>query len=313
MLFSVLIANYNNSPYLKTALESVLAQTYPNWEVILVDDCSTDNFAAVMEEYLSDERIKLYHNGRNRGCGYTKRRCASLANGEIMGFLDPDDALQPNALKILCIAHQADPEASIIHSTHYICNQELEPCRIAAYPKALPAGVPYLLLNDGSVHHFASFKKYCYQQTQGIAPDNKKAVDQDLYYLLEETGSIHFIDIPLYYYRIHENSISTMGKEWESTQWHHQVIQEACMRRIQQQKLLKNGNNNWIRKYRTHYYKIAIFRNYRNKRWIPFLSSLFIFPFVGGFGNILSYIAKLPKGGIKMIRRSFHYDHQIKV
>jgi glycosyltransferase involved in cell wall biosynthesis len=312
MLFSILIANYNNSTYLKTALESVLAQTYTNWEIILVDDCSTDNFAVVIEEYMSDERIKLYQNGRNRGCGYTKRRCASLANGDILGFLDPDDALQPEALEILCIAHQNNPKASLIHSTHYICNEDLVHVRVAEYPKSLPPGVPYLFLNDGSVHHFASFKKSCYQQTHGISPENKKAVDQDLYYLLEETGSILFINRPLYDYRIHENSISTTGKEWESTLWHYQVIQEACMRRIQQQKLLKNGDKYWIRKYRTHYYKIAIFSNYRNKRWLPFLSTLFIFPFVGGFGNILSYTAKLPKGGIKMIRRSFHYDHQIK-
>ena len=91
-LFSVLIANYNNGKYLMDAIKSVYEQTYTHWEIILVDDASTDNSHELYKELEKDERIRIFYNDENHGCGYTKRRCAELANGELCGFLDPDDA-----------------------------------------------------------------------------------------------------------------------------------------------------------------------------------------------------------------------------
>lgn len=100
-LFSVLIANYNNGKYLMDAIDSVWRQTYTHWEIILVDDASTDNSKELYKELEKDNRIHIYYNEENRGCGYTKRRCADLANGELCGFLDPDDALTDDALEKL--------------------------------------------------------------------------------------------------------------------------------------------------------------------------------------------------------------------
>ena len=62
-----------------------------------MDDSSTDNSHELYKELEKDERIHVFLNDQNHGCGYTKRRCAELANGEICGFLDPDDALTDNA------------------------------------------------------------------------------------------------------------------------------------------------------------------------------------------------------------------------
>lgn len=312
MLFSVLIANYNNAQYLDTAIRSVLRQSYTNWEIILVDDGSTDNFAEVIQPYVSDRRIRVYRSEKNGGCGHTKRKCAGYAAGEIMAFLDPDDALTTDALEIMVQEHQLHPECSLVHSTHYICDAALNTKRIAEYPRALPANTPYLLLSDGSVHAFASFKKSCYQQTAGISAQNKKAVDQDLYYKLEETGKFVYIDRPLYYYRIHENSISTMGKEAEAMLWHYAIIEEACLRRIQQLNA-SGGPKQLIKDYRTRYYKVRVLHSFRKKNWFRFLSSATLFPFVGGWGNIVSYFKKLPKGRMALLRRSFTGNHEIKV
>ena len=113
-LFSVLIANYNNGKYLMDAIESVRKQTYTNWEIILVDDSSTDNSHELYKELDQDERIHIFLNDQNRGCGYTKRRCAELANGEICGFFDPDDALLSEALEVMVGTHGKHPAASMI-------------------------------------------------------------------------------------------------------------------------------------------------------------------------------------------------------
>jgi len=305
MLFSILIANYNNTRYLDTVLSSLRAQTCRDWEVILVDDASTDNFEEVISGWRWDERIKVFRNQRNEGCGYTKRRCVELASGSLLAFLDPDDALDPEALAVMGEAHARHPECSLIHSTHYICDHRLRVKRVADYPRALPEGMPYLLLNDGSIHHFATFKKACYEATEGLSPSNRKAVDQDLYYKLEETGEVLYIDKPLYHYRIHEGSISNAGKEREASLWHYSIIMEACLRRMKHPDLRKV--------YRARYYKARIFRSFRRRRYMDFLYSLMVFPFAGGWDNLVSYFRKLPKEGISLIRRSLVEDYEIKV
>ena len=125
-LFSVLIAQYNNGQYLQEAIDSVKAQTYTNWEIILVDDDSTDNSKELYWYYKNDERIKISYNDKNCGCGFTKRRCAELATGELCGFLDADDALLPDALEAHVEAHSNTPDVALVFSRFYECNTELQ-------------------------------------------------------------------------------------------------------------------------------------------------------------------------------------------
>jgi glycosyltransferase involved in cell wall biosynthesis len=314
MLFSVLIANYNNSRFLDEALKSVYSQTYSEWEVILVDDGSTDEFEEVIKAYSNDPKIKIFRNGINKGCSYTKRKLAANAAGEILAFLDPDDSLHFDALLVMIEAHQKRPDCSIIHSTHYVCDEFLNPERVSLKPKALPEKTPYLFLSDGSIHAFATFKKNSYNKTEGLTPlrKNDKAIDQELYYILEEAGDVHFINMPLYYYRIHSGSISNWGNEVEAMKSHFTIIEEACRRRIKKLKLDKTGEANyWIKKYRTRYYKVRILNSFRKRYWLRFTISLLIFPFIGGMENIINYFKKLPREGFSLIRKSFagSYKH----
>ena len=313
MLFSILIANYNNSNYLTEALESVFAQTYPHWEVILVDDCSTDDFETVVKPYREDTRIRIFRNLSNKGCGFTKRRSAALTQGTLCAFLDPDDTLHPDALGVMVQAHTEHPECSMIYSTHFICNEVMEIKRIAEYVKPLPAGIPYLLLGDGSVHVFAAFKKSAYEQTQGLSALFKKAVDKDLYYKLEEVGPFRYIDRPLYYYRIHNRSISNAGQEASAMLIHYAVAREACLRRIKQLKKDKlPETKSLIAEYRARYYKLSAFQYFRTKKWLRLTGSLVMFPLAGGMKNFIRYMKKLPKQGLTLLRKSFIENYQIK-
>lgn len=313
MLFSVLIANYNNSRFLDTVLKSIFNQTYTTWEIILVDDGSTDHFEDIILPYLKDKRIKLIRNGKNEGCAYTKWVCAKHATGEIMAFVDPDDALVPDALEIMVESHKAHPLHSIIYSTHYVCDPDLHMQRISLKPRVLPENTPYLLLSDGSIHHFASFKKFCYDLSPGLTPERHfdKAVDQDLYYLLEEQGPVYFVNKPLYYYRIHSGSISNWGQEPEAMKSHLSVIEDACQRRISYYKSsLLSDAKYWLKTYRTRYYKTVILNSARRKQWIRFSKSLMMFPFVGGMKNVVSYFVKFPKQGISLLRKTFIESYQ---
>jgi len=308
MLFSILVAHYSNSEFLKQSLYSVYQQTYRSREVILVDDGSKDDFVKVISEYETDSRIKEYRNKNNRGCAFTKRICVEKVSGTIAGFLDPVDKLHPDALEIMVNAHIEKPGHSIIHSTHFICDEKLTVKREAGYQRALTKNTPYLLLGDGSIHHFATFKMSCYKRTDGISAVRKKnkAIDQDLYYLLEEEGDVFYINRPLYYYRIHKGGISTLDNKSLAALAHFAIIEEACLRRIVKLKLSKEpGAANWVKKYNTRYHKIHIFNSFRHRHWGAFIKSLLIFPFVGGMENAVNYIKKLLKEGVSLLRKSF--------
>ena len=232
-LFSVLIANYNNSKYLMNAIESVRQQTYTNWEIILVDDASTDNSCELYKELEKDERIHIYYNEQNQGCGYTKRRSAELANGELCGFLDPDDALTENALELEAKIHVEHPSVSIVYSKVLFCDEEFNIYDKGCLP-CFKKGETYFDHRFHGAMNFASYKNELYKKTVGINSNLKAGVDQDLYFKIEEVGDIYLLDEFTYKYvtKGHENSIATNFNTYAKL-WYWNLIarRDTCVRR----------------------------------------------------------------------------------
>lgn len=226
-LFSVLIANYNNGKYLMEAIVSVRQQTYTNWEIILVDDCSMDNSHELYKELEKDERIHIFQNNQNRGCGYTKRRCAELANGEICGFLDPDDVLLPNALDDSVNNLQEYLDCVLSFSRFYICDETLK--RTGECRRLDLKGKSYFEHRDYCPEHFAAFKKEAYDKTAGIDSVLQAGVDQDLYFRMEEVGGVAIMDKFTYLYR--QNSTALTSTPYWCYYWNTIVRHNTCMRR----------------------------------------------------------------------------------
>ena len=230
-LFSVLIANYNNGCYITGAINSILKQTYKNVEIIVVDDCSTDNSLKILEPYKNINTIKLFQNECNRGCGFTKRRCAELASGDFCGFLDPDDELLPNAIETMVQAHIQYPNCSLIGSQSYTCNKYLKPTGISKHI-VIPSGYSYLTYGHHAHCHFATFKRELYEKTCGISEEVTHAVDQDLYFKLDEVGDVLFLKQVLYKYRHHKGGISlSKTGTGKARYWHIILLYEAYKRR----------------------------------------------------------------------------------
>lgn len=233
-LFSVLIANYNNGRYLQEAIDSVLAQTYTHWEIVLVDDKSTDNSSEICDKYKDDSRFRIYHNDENRGCGYTKRRCAELAHGEVCGFLDSDDRLAPEAVATMVEAHATYNKCSLIYSQYYLCDAESQVLGVSSHQCRIPEEYSFLTCpNTGAVSHFATFKKSFYDKTEGIDPHMLRAVDVDTYLKLEEVGELRFIPVPLYHYRTNTGNNVSLGDEnsRKALYWSLFARTKACLRR----------------------------------------------------------------------------------
>lgn len=175
---------------------------------MIVDDGSTDDSDNIYKKYRHHSQLRIFKNHENKGCGYTKRKCVEYAKGEICGFVDADDALSPDALEMMVKGHLDNPGTSIVYSTHYICDENLRPQEIADYVGQIPAGRRSMTLFSPTISAFATFKMEKYAMTEGISEIFPKAVDKDLYFKLEETGPVLFIDQPLYFYRHHAGSIS---------------------------------------------------------------------------------------------------------
>jgi glycosyltransferase involved in cell wall biosynthesis len=113
-LVSVLITSYNREKYIAEAIESVLNSTFTDYELIIVDDCSTDNTLQVANVYASkDARIKLYRNERNVGQFGNRNKAIELASGKYIKFLDSDDTIAPIGLETMVNAMVNFPDAVI--------------------------------------------------------------------------------------------------------------------------------------------------------------------------------------------------------
>ncbi|MBQ2873143.1 MAG: glycosyltransferase family 2 protein [Bacilli bacterium] len=98
-LVSIVMPSYNTAKFIEESIKSVLDQTYTNWELIIVDDCSKDNTDEVVKKFLSDKRIKYLKNKKNSGAAFSRNYALREAKGKFIAFLDSDDLWFPDKLE----------------------------------------------------------------------------------------------------------------------------------------------------------------------------------------------------------------------
>lgn len=97
-LVSVIMPSYNTAEYIAHSIDSVIAQTYQNWELLIVDDCSEDNTDEIVSK-ITDKRIRYFKNDCNSGAAVSRNRALREANGRWIAFLDSDDLWLPDKLE----------------------------------------------------------------------------------------------------------------------------------------------------------------------------------------------------------------------
>ena len=98
-LVSIIMPSYNTRKYIEESINSVLKQTYSNWELIIIDDCSIDDTDIIVKPYLSDKRIRYLKNKKNKGAAVSRNRALREIKGKWIAFLDSDDLWKPQKLE----------------------------------------------------------------------------------------------------------------------------------------------------------------------------------------------------------------------
>ena len=135
-LVSVIIPNYNHAPYLRERIDSVLNQTYRNFEVILLDDCSTDDSRDVINSYRDVSQIThIILNERNTGNTFLQwERGLSLSRGEFIWIAESDDVAEPQLLETLLVELQRNPQATVAYSHSMMIDSQGQPMVMTWHP-----------------------------------------------------------------------------------------------------------------------------------------------------------------------------------
>ena len=233
--FSVVIPLYNKAPYIVACIQSVLGQTFQNFEIIVVDDGSSDGGGALVEAIV-DSRIRLVRQ-KNAGVSAARNHCIELAQGEWVAFLDADDWHHPRYLESLVRAQQACPGADVA-AADFVAVRDAQ----GSWPKSWPAtddhpGVelisdlpgrwragPCLLTSGVAVR-----RQVLLSMQPCFPPGESRGEDLDLWFRLAERATIALVHSPLVAYRV--------GVAGSLTEHGEVVVVEPYMLRLRERAL----------------------------------------------------------------------------
>ena len=216
MKFSVVIPLYNKAPFVIGTIESVLAQTFTDFELIVVDDGSSDDSAARVAT-IKDRRLRLVHQA-NAGVSVARNRGIALARGEWVAFLDADDWLHPRYLATLLLAQETYPEADAVATDYLVVPHSDDPWPprwlVSQEPPVIEliTDLPSRWMRSPSLSTSSSAVRTArLQRMQPCFPPGESiAEDLDLWFRLAEQTPVALVHIPLMAYRVEvQGSLST--------------------------------------------------------------------------------------------------------
>lgn len=223
---SVLMSVYNGSRYLKESVDSILNQSFTDFELIIIDDCSTDNTWEILTKYAAqDQRIRLFKNQKN--CGLTKSlNCGlKLAKGECIARQDADDISlhkrfekqiaclneHPEVILVSCDLELIDSKGNLIGKFQRACNPDL-------------VGWYLLFYNHLAGHSQVMFRRETVINLGGYCENRRYSQDYELWCRLVKVGKIVILPEVLVKQRRHNESISTKKTQEQKAYSLKQVI-----------------------------------------------------------------------------------------
>lgn len=210
-LVSVIMPAYNAEKFIRQAIDSILGQTYTNWELLVADDGSADKTPEIVKIFTSeDSRVKLFSNKKNEGLLKTRNKLIKLSKGDYIAFQDADDYSAPERLYLQLNEFDKNADLGICGTNIQIVSEQCKPIRVHKRPplhneitekmkEFNQFGGATLMIKRSALNDVGLFRQFF----NGLA-----CQEYDLAYLIIEKYKSANIQKPLYYYRMHENSNS---------------------------------------------------------------------------------------------------------
>lgn len=221
-LVSIIMPSYNTARFISETVRSVLAQTYENWELIIVDDCSTDNTDEAVTPFLCDKRIKYFKNEKNSGAAVSRNRALREAQGKWIAFLDSDDLWHREKLEKQ-IAFMESNGYRFSYTNYSEIDEESKPLdRHVTGPRKITKTGMYNYCWPGCLTVMYD------AETVGLIQiaDIKKNNDYAMWLKVCKKATCHLLDEDLASYRKRRGSISNHSYK-ALIKWHYKLFREA--------------------------------------------------------------------------------------
>jgi len=218
-IISIVMANYNYGRFLAAAIESVRAQTFTDWELIIVDDGSTDDSCRIIQSYFADQRIRL-HSMSHAGQVTAKNTALAHCSGNFVAFLDADDVWESSKLEKQLQMLAGNPLVGMVYTRRTLIDESGRP---------LPSRQPLVhrghalkeLFHDNFIcYSSVMVRKQVLEHVGWFDLGLNLAIDFDLWLRIAKHYAIDFVDEPLVQYRIgHGNLSRRLGERLKTALW----------------------------------------------------------------------------------------------
>ncbi len=263
-LISILTTLYNREKYIADCIESVLSSSFQDWEMIIVDDQSSDRSVEIAQQFASqDARIKVYVNEKNLGDYPNRNQAASYAKGKYLKYIDADDTIYPHGLEIMVSAMERNPEAVL--GSQCVIREYKVP-----YPFLLQKETLFKEYFFG--HNFFSsgptgtiIRKDIFEKVGGYS-GTRFVGDTELWTKMAFEGPVVFFQPALIWWRTHEDQETNHEKkhEKELLSNKHQLFKDILSNPLLP--LKENQRGQIIKKYKQTSFKegLSALLKYRN-------------------------------------------------
>ena len=215
-LVSIIMSCYNGEEYLSEALSSIIKQNYTNWELIFWDNQSNDNSKKILNNFLTDKRIKYFYADLHTHVSEARNKAINFAKGEILAFLDVDDIWHSEKLNKQIKIYLENDNIGVVYSNYWIFKNRNLVNKKIAHNFDLPTGnILSYLLNKYVIGLLTiTIKKSSYQKLKDkFFKDLVIMGDMDLMIRLSSVEEFGAVQEPLAYHRWHDNNFSKLERE----------------------------------------------------------------------------------------------------
>ena len=241
-LVSIIINCYNGEDHLKDCIESLLSQTYKNWEIIFWDNQSDDKSETIYKNF-KDKRLKYFKAEKHTSLYKARNHAIEKTNGELISFIDVDDLWEINKLE-LQVQLFNDPKIDLVYSNLWIIKNNSKNKKIFQ-KKNSPSGLIYeKLLEEYNIGIITTiFRKNIITSIKKIFDERFSIIgDFEFFLRLSKTHYFHYINIPLAYYRIHDKNFSSLHVEKELEEIDTWIVEnKSYINKKQLSKIKKNA------------------------------------------------------------------------